>query len=74
MKTINYDFLNCAKMMPPLNHAVPNCEFDINDSDVADWLSSQPEIKQKLFEFAKNKRLIVFDAESHTWRGIDYAN
>lgn len=70
-KQLNYDFLNCARRMPPLLHTT-GTEFDIEKSQVAAWLSSKPDIKQKIFNMATNQGVIRFDSETRTWRGVDY--
>ncbi|MBQ9346046.1 MAG: hypothetical protein IJT94_01735 [Oscillibacter sp.] len=43
-------------------------------SQVADWLCRQPEIRQKIFEMAKDRKVIVYDKASGTWRGVGYAD
>ena len=54
--------------MPTLRHKVGE-EFDIMESEVADWLCSQPEIRQYIFDAAKETGAIVYNAETGTWRG-----
>ena len=71
-RTLNYDFLNCAKHMPPLPHSTNNDSFDIMKSQVAEWLCSQPEIRQKIFNMAHNKNAIVYDPATRMWKGADY--
>lgn len=39
------------------------------ESKVADWLCSQPEVRQYIFDAAKETGSIVYDAETGTWRG-----
>lgn len=70
-KTLNYDFLNVARNMPPLRHTTGQ-RFDIKNSEVARWLAAQPEILQKLFDMAVNKKVIVFDPVTKEWKGADY--
>ena len=72
MKKLNYDFLDGAREMPPLPHSVPNRKFDIMDSRVCDWLVNDPEIRQKIFNMAVNKKVIVYDPETAMWKGADY--
>ena len=55
--------------MPELRHSVPGEEFDVMRSEVAEWLCSLPEVRQRVFDRAKDARLIVYDGESGTWRG-----
>lgn len=61
--------LDAARWMPALRHSVPGEEFDILDSEAAEWLASQPEIRQYLFDKAKQLGLIRYDRESGTWSG-----
>ena len=63
--------LDAARRMPKLRHRVPGEEFDILDSEAATWLASQPEIRQYLFDKAKQLGLIRYDRESGTWQGSD---
>ena len=69
-KNINYDFLNCAKKMPPLRHTTSET-FDITQSEVASWLVSQPDIMQKIFDMANRQKVITYDKITQTWRGAD---
>lgn len=71
-KKLNYDFLNCAKVMPPLYHTLPNEKFDIRKSRVIWWLMKQPEILQKIFDLAANRKMIYFDKETGKWQGVDF--
>jgi hypothetical protein len=68
---LSYDFLNCARKMPALHHSKTGEVFDIENSEVAAWLTSQPDIMQKIFDLATRKGVIVYDAASKTWRGAD---
>lgn len=73
MPNLNYDFLECAAFMPPLSHKSQNDdEFDIRHSEAAKWLCQQPEVMQKIFDKAKQKKLIVYDSQSKTWVGANY--
>lgn len=69
-KNINYDFLNCARKMPPLRH-ITSETFDITQSEVARWLVSQPDIMQKIFDMAANHKMISYHQTTRTWRGAD---
>ena len=60
--------LEYARQMPPLRHRVGD-EFDIMNSEVAEWLCSQPAVRQYLFDAAKELKVIVFDQETGTWSG-----
>ena len=41
--SIEIDFLEIAKSMPPLYHTLPNQKFDIEKSEAVKWLMKQPE-------------------------------
>jgi hypothetical protein len=56
--------------MPPLFHSLPGAEFDIAKSEVVKWLLRQPEIQRWIFGIVRGRRLIEFDAEHGTWRGV----
>lgn len=61
--------LGCASKMPPLRHSIPGEPFDIMRSEAAEWLCSQPEIRQWVFDMAHEHGLIVYDRTSGTWNG-----
>lgn len=69
-RKVNNDYLNCARKMPRLRHTV-NEHFDIHTSEVVKWLVSQPDIMQKVFNFARNNSVIVYDSDTGEWRGAD---
>lgn len=71
MKKISFAFLNKAKKMPPLRHKIGDV-FDIDSSDVVNWLISIPEVKCKIFDFAKDHGIIVYDERTKTWKGCEY--
>lgn len=56
--------------MPPLPHRRRDGEpFDIERSEVADWLCGQPSVRQYVFDLANGYGLIEYDPDSGTWRG-----
>lgn len=65
--------LAVIRTMPPQSH-YPNrmVEFDVTHSEVAQWIASQPEVLQYLFNKARDRGLIVFDPLTQQWRGADY--
>ncbi len=65
--------LAVIRTMPPQSH-YPNrmVEFDVTHSEVAQWIASQPEVLQYLFNKARDRGLIVFDQDTGCWRGIDW--
>lgn len=71
-KKLNYEFLNCVKKMPSLKHKDKNGQFDITKSEVCNWLITQPDIAQKIFDMAMNKGVIKFDSQTGTWQGVEY--
>jgi hypothetical protein len=62
--------LHVAVNMPPLVH-YPDRErrFRIEDSPVANWLASQHDLRQWLFNGVATRNLIVFDKSTGLWRG-----
>lgn len=68
--------LNKAKLMPPLYHTLPGKKFDINDSEVINWLMEQEETKQFVFNCVCNKgedsKVIRYDSSTCKWKGINY--
>lgn len=62
-----------AKQMPELRHTIPGEKFDVKKSEVVQWLISQPDILQYLFNHIKNTD-IVYVPEYGTWVGVDYEN
>lgn len=65
---------DCAKDMPPLRHSAPGEPFDIEDSEVARWLCSQPSIMQYVFDkvssCGKGMRFIEYDPATGLWEGV----
>lgn len=59
-----------ACKMPALRHKTDKA-FDISKSEVVDWLSAQPEIRQALFDRYHDSGCILFDPDSKTWKGKD---
>lgn len=64
-------FIEAAKRMPALSHSREGEPFDIEQSEVAKWLCSQPGVMQYVFDKASNNGLIEYDRESGTWQGSD---
>lgn len=56
--------------MPPLSHHPDkSIAFDWNNSDVAQWLLSQPEAAEILFSQARSSKAIVFCPGQGVWIG-----
>lgn len=71
MQKLNYDFLKPIKKMPPLRHKIGDT-FDVNTSEVISYMIAQPEVRQKLFDVANQRGVIIYDPKTKTWRGCDY--
>ena len=74
--TAELEFLKAAKKMPPLYHTLPSEEFDINKSEVVQWLIQQPETKQFIYDRIMNRskalKPIEYDRDTGKWHGVDY--
>jgi hypothetical protein len=71
MKQRTHKF-DVAAGMPPLRHTLPGERFDVDHSEVLCWLVSQSSIRQYVFDKARGLGLIVYDAETGTWAGVDH--
>jgi len=61
-----------ARRLPSLPHYVPGRPFNIMESQAAEWLSQQPEIRQHIWNMARRDGSITLDIDTGTWRGVDY--
>src|SRR5262249_24205815 len=61
--------LKQAARMPSLFHSLPDQGFDIMKSEVVCWLVEQPEIRQAMFNWYKDKGAIVF--RDGRWQGVE---
>lgn len=57
--------------MPRLKHSRPGKPFDMDKSEVVNWLMAHPIVKQHMFEVARNSKAIVFDSETGEWHGSE---
>lgn len=64
--------LNVLRYMPPLHHKLPGKDFDICTSQAIKWLIRNPEILGYLWSKVSMSRLIEYDPDTGTWKGIDY--
>ncbi|MFL2076402.1 hypothetical protein [Marinilactibacillus psychrotolerans] len=65
--------LDVLKTMPPLKHKQANQDYDIEKSDLVDWLLSQPEIKQWVVSYLKGlSDYLIYDSKTECWVGVDY--
>lgn len=60
--------------MPPLYHTLPGAKFDINKSQILDWILKQDEIKKWLVGYLKNTKYIEYNPDTKLWTGINYYN
>ncbi len=64
--------LERAAVMPYLPHSPPAGQpFDWSTSEVADWLTRQPELRQYLFDRCVRAGVIVYNKPSGMWHGRD---
>lgn len=70
---IKYD-LEIVKNMPSLFHTLPGEEFDMNKSEVLEWISKQKEFAQMIFNDLKNSGFVKYDPNTKKWQGVDYRN
>lgn len=64
--------LMTAANMPPLYHTLPGEEFNYRKSEVLKWLAARPALINYLYDQAKNKGEIIYDATTGKWQGIDW--
>jgi hypothetical protein len=65
--------MRAASEMPPLKHWLGHDpSFSITRSEVAQWLITQPECVQFLFNAMKNAGMIEFDMATKKWVGIHW--
>lgn len=64
--------LEVARKLPPSYHTIPGQEFDVNKSEVINWLIEQPEILNYLWNNIKQSSYVFYDSETGTWTGIDW--
>ena len=58
--------------MPPCYHTLLGKDFDIMKSEVVQWLISQPEILNFLWNHIKNSCDVIYDPDTGLWQGVDY--
>ncbi|MCH5212249.1 MAG: hypothetical protein J1G06_04475 [Oscillospiraceae bacterium] len=59
------------RKMPPLYNTLPNEQFDIMKSEVAQWLIKQPDAIQIILSGATASGHIVYDSHTGKWKGVD---
>ena len=66
-----YTRLDVAAKMPPLRHSTGEV-FDMDKSEVMNWLLAQPGVKQLLFDKISQPGIIIFNKTTGTWQGRDF--
>jgi len=65
-------FMICASKMPGKDHWPDrSVEFDYRNSEVVKWLLDQPEVWGWMFQKASDMGVLVFDASTKKWYGVD---
>ncbi|MDN8591905.1 hypothetical protein Q0V21_24385 [Paenibacillus sp. 11B] len=64
--------LDIGKTMPPGYHKLPDEEFDIQKSEVVQWLIKQPAIQEFLWDQFKQSKDVFYNPETAKWQGVDY--
>ena len=73
MRTPTSALLEAVTTMSPRQHWPDQSQpFDIQQSQITRWLQKQPDVMQWLFDTLRQRRLIVYDPETFTWRGRDW--
>jgi hypothetical protein len=67
---LNTKALRKAASMPSLAHRQPDGSFDLERSEVVQWLIAQTEIRDHVFDTCRNAGAIVF--ENGRWRGVNH--
>ncbi|MEK4700381.1 hypothetical protein MKX47_12360 [Solibacillus sp. FSL R7-0668] len=62
--------LMTAANMPPLYHTLPSEEFNRGKSEVLKWLAERPALIEYVYDQAKNKGEIIYDATTGKWQGV----
>lgn len=74
--SVEMDFLEIAKKMPPSYHTLPNQKFDIKKSEAVKWLMKQPEtmnfVWERIVNRGKQLKPIEYNKETGEWQGINY--
>ncbi|MDT2757331.1 hypothetical protein P7G51_08050 [Enterococcus asini] len=73
-KRVRSKKLDVLNKMPPLYHKLPNKEFNVEESEVLNWISFQSELLDWLRGYAKDAGYIVYDSETGKWQGVNYSD
>lgn len=69
-----YALRSDLKDMPSLHHSFDGQDFDINKSEVVEYLLTKESVKKFVFDTANQIGAIVFDKETRTWHGSENNN
>lgn len=61
-----------VKNMPELHHKLPDQDFELEKSEVLNFLKNDEGTMQWLFDTMNSSGLIVYNPETKKWRGKDY--
>lgn len=64
--------IEVGKKLPPSYHTLPGEEFDIQKSEVVNWLIKQPEILSYIWDQFKQSGYVEYDPETSLWTGVDF--
>jgi len=62
-------YLEPIRHMPELKHTLDGQAFDLDKSEVANWIAAQPGAKLTLFDVCRENKLIIYDPIKKTWKG-----
>ncbi len=61
-----------VSVMHPLRHVQGDGSFDAMQSEVAEWLTSRPEVRAWLVSTFRSNGFIRYDQENKWWVGVPY--
>lgn len=73
-KTMKRNEMECGRKMPELKHSFDGEKFDIEKSEVVNWLINQPDVKLLIYDLFRVNAYIVYDPEKKTWKGNSDVN
>lgn len=70
-KKVRSKKLEVGKSMPPLYHKLPNKEYSVENSEVLQWISKQPDLLEWTFAQLKSAGYVEYNSETGVWSGIE---
>mgnify|MGYP004502071725 CR=1 FL=1 len=70
-KKVRSKKLEVGKCMPPLYHKLPNKEYSVENSEVLQWISKQPDLLEWTFAQLKSAGYVEYNSETGVWSGIE---